>query len=478
MSEGFLKGGNYRAKLLAGLLVCGVAVWLAFPSAPSVRLSNGTKVRFLGASVGTNVFTTEGSLARLVKKILPARYQGMMPAPVTGRSGNTNSVNFWFQVTGQSNVPGAIGWRSVEISSSGDRPYYAGSPVVSAAGIVTISPPVFERRRPLLSLRFFSESWASLGVMDLPNPLRGPLPEWKPDPFPITRTNGDLTVTLKKVSRLREERWGYLGWTTNDSLRWTTNDYVRVEWEFRQVGKLTHDWIDAGGPLEDATGNWIGGWHFGLPLNEKAWRWKGRFQRKPGLDYPPEDRFVITNIAVPPEGEFTVLDQSTNLHGLHISVAGLASAGTVTTSNGIPVHVGPLVEGQDGRQLGYATQPAWFETNIFKHPTMFLALQEHRQTGSGLRVNYVFRDHQGNVLGQEYNTKPESPSVRLRQLGIQGNEIYLRPVLTNGARNISLEVIVQRTPQFEFTFAPPTEVELRGAQRRPTQTTNSPSKAR
>ena len=481
MSKAFIKRWKYRTMLLAGLLVVGATVWLAFPSAPTVTLSNGTEVRFLGASVGTNVFTTGGSLARLLKKILPARHQRLVPAPVTGRNWNTNSVNFWFKVTGQSNVPGMIGWKRVEIGGSGDKPYNAESPNFSVAGIVTISPPVFERRRPSVQFQFFSESGASLGVMELPNPLRSPLPEWKPDSFPITKTNGDLIVTLKKVSRLREECWGYSGWITNESVKWMTNDFLRVDWEFRQAGQPTHDWIEAGGSLEDATGNWIGGWHFGLPLNENAWRWKGTFQRKPGLDYPPEDRFVITNIAVPPEGTFTLVDRTTNLHGLHIWVAGLTSAGTVTRSNGTPVHMGPLIEGQDWiqRGVGWKGSPGfWVETNIFKQPTMLLALQARRQTDSDLRVNYVFRDDQGNVLGQEYNTKPETPSVRLRELGIQGDEIYLRPMLTNGVRRISLEVIVQRAPEFEFTFAPPTEMELRGAQRRPAQATNSPSKAR
>jgi len=60
--------------------------------------------------------------------------------------------------------------------------------------------PSYPRRGKVLKFRIYvrnsSDQWDTLAEFKMPNPTPGPHPVWKAMDVPVTRSNGDLEVTL------------------------------------------------------------------------------------------------------------------------------------------------------------------------------------------------------------------------------------------------------------------------------------------
>jgi hypothetical protein len=88
--------------------------------------------------------------------------------------------------------------------------------------------------------------WGTLAEFTLPNPTPGPYPVWKPSNLPVTRTNGDLVVSLV----------GLVAGTDPDR-KWPggRRPFTRVTLEIKENGRLTETWLPDRIEASDATGN-------------------------------------------------------------------------------------------------------------------------------------------------------------------------------------------------------------------------------
>lgn len=166
--------------------------------------------------------------------------------------------------------------------------------------------PVFPRREKQfvfrLHCRTTNNSTSKAVEFSIRNPLRGPFPTWPPEPLPVTKTNGDVAVTLIEL-----ETGFRLPVTLHDDM-WAEVTSCKVT---LQVGKTigTNDaWRVRSVELADATGNrWKPqGWRTNdctvvslrdgevitlrgaLPFDEPAW--KVRVELSQTTNYP--SRFV------------------------------------------------------------------------------------------------------------------------------------------------------------------------------------------
>jgi hypothetical protein len=84
-----------------------------------------------------------------------------------------------------------------------DAANYPNSDPQLAANIIPLILPTFPRRNGELTVRYYGihPSYPRPdAVFHISNPAPGSYPHWTPDPLPITRTSGDLKVTLTGVT--------------------------------------------------------------------------------------------------------------------------------------------------------------------------------------------------------------------------------------------------------------------------------------
>lgn len=438
-----------------------MAVWVSGPSR-TVNLDDGTRLRLLGVTIGTNQFNTERAWHPLARRVLPARLQKYIPPPQAGSCGFHNGATYWFELRDKTNGLVRPSWTRAEmVSRDGEMMPVSHSPMCSLwQGPFAISFDCFPRRFSVVRYRIYGEGDKLLGEMRLPNPIRGPFPDWKPDAFPTTRTNGDLTTTLRSVRKFMEATY-YRG--TNAS---GTNIHYRTDVEFRWRGLPTTNWEVGPCFVDDATGNSIGWLHPGLPQGEKIWRWRVWMQRRKDAPFAPEERFVITNLPIPSAGSWTVLNITTNIHGLDFWIGCWAGPSALTLSNGYPFQIAPPPNAEDWREWGWNSKSgAFIKTNIIKRPTLIAAVREN---GIEIRAEVAFRDQNGRLLPRDYDPKTPTSTSYPMQLkpgvpSVEGH--FYRPILDDRVESITLEVIVYPRPEMHFFIAPPVDGEWIG--RRP-----------
>src|SRR5438552_15235923 len=180
-----------RVKISGVLAVVGLVallVWFATGPRPELaRLPDGSTLKVLGATAGLAPFTTEKPWQRLAKKVLPLRLQRWLPATVTAScSGSSNSITVFLEHAGPAITPVTpYPWRAIAVvDDAGFRfPIDYGVCTLGATGKLVrgIILRAYPRRQHDFDLRFLGPGNQSLARLQIPNPNRGPFPEWTPE---------------------------------------------------------------------------------------------------------------------------------------------------------------------------------------------------------------------------------------------------------------------------------------------------------
>jgi len=103
------------------------------------------------------------------------------------------------------------------------------------------------------------------GEFILTNPPPGTFVQWTPKPLPDTESDGDLEVTLTRlVAGAPTPDWAGGSLTpTNDP----ANQCVHLNFDFRQNGQPTTNWVPWPVRTTDAAGNWSRGLIYAYPTN-------------------------------------------------------------------------------------------------------------------------------------------------------------------------------------------------------------------
>jgi hypothetical protein len=295
-------------------------------------------------------------------------------------------------------------------------------------------------------LRFYDTNQQVAATLRVPNPLHGPYPKWDPDPLPVSKTNGDLSVTFNGMKK-------------------TWQQYTPgASFEFKWKGLPTTEWRAAWGNMVDETGNWVGGQFPGLPESEKVWRLRQYFLRKQSASFGPEEHFFITNLAVPSPGTYTNLNIYTNLQGLNFGFVIWTGPSVLTISNGLVIDAAPPEkQNENWRQVWWRQEDPGGLVTAYNvpRPALFVA----KTPCADLDIAYVFRDQNGRGLGhseedlwfmfQMVTASSSHKPTNMFDKYITCHGLALMPQVSGDTRSLTLEVIAQQPRMLDFYFEPP-----------------------
>ena len=403
-------------------------------AARSTVLPDGTRVKLLGVSVGAAEFSTEKPWHPIARRWLPQRLQSWIPASITTSSRHVDSgLTLWFELTDAKGaiVGGSLPWTWYAAAGEGGFQYppMGGSGSSSSGGktVWSFGLTAFPRRQSAFEWQMLGANYHMLGSIKVPNPIRGPFPEWTPGPLPIRHTKGPLVVTLQSLSVKESNKlrppWVVPEWTLE------TSD---PQWRGARPSSFEY---------EDATGN-RGGF---LPFQERAWKLKLPFRRPNPADYGAAEKFAVTNLAVAKPGSLQSLDLKFERLGVKFNVLCLVGAGTLTLTNGPNRVVVPPTPGQrsSGWSSGSDGRTKWEKWG--SDQPFFLIEVSNVGPLDELRFRLVHAD------GREIPLTANGWHGR----GTNDTRVYQEKFPEPDTDSpLALEVIVSRALLFEFVFDP------------------------
>lgn len=306
------------AAVLAAVIVSTVR------SAPerALLLPGGVQAEFLGTTIGNATFSTELAWHRWLRRLLPRKWTGWIPSATTANcSSGTNSVTVYLRLTAPPGAMiGSTSWQGYRTEDDTGFRYpregggcsSGGGAGEQLQGLILRSYP---RRQSSFWLDLLDQTNGVMARLRVPNPVRGPFPEWQASPLPQTLSNGPVTLTLEGMHETGRAPWVYV----RPKWQLTATDPA---WRKARVRYFT---------FMDATGNE----GQSLSRREPAWQARARVYRERFEDFAPTERMTVTNLAIPRTGEFVAIDQSAELVGVRVTALVLAGAGTFMVTNGI-----------------------------------------------------------------------------------------------------------------------------------------------
>jgi hypothetical protein len=391
----------------------------------------------------------------MARRFLPRSTQMQLSRPFTsGPRGNNNSISVYVQCFGPLAKPDdSLNHIRVEtVDNFGEvlGNDYQSLDSAGKDGVKVFTTLSFPRRQSSFLIRFYAGTNQTFSELRVPNPIKNPFPEWNAEELPITKTNGDLSVTFKGLKKLLEvQRY---------NSKSQTNIYLQPEFEIRWKGAITPEWKLGSCLMEDATGNWMGGVIPGLPSHEPVWKLNTMFSRLPGSVLEPNES-VSVQLLVPANGTFTPLNIETNVQGMTIWLIGWLGAGEAKLSNGVPFSAKAehatepyteMVSGWTNVAPGW-TNATCLETLRVGKPTLLLA---HSPAGLNFQITLMFIDAEGKREEPFLNHKYFSPD----RYGARSNALhrFVQPELATNTTSIYANIIVQRLREFQFYTKPPT----------------------
>jgi len=199
--------------------------------------------------------------------------------------------------------------------------------------------PAFPRRTKTLGLSFLElggdgKTWQQVAEFKIQNPTSDAYPVWRAEPWPKTKTDGDLAVTLTDFKTA-------ISW--EEPMRAATNSEIaatRMTFHAQQTGRTNQVWRPKSIEISDATGNrWIPNpGPFFISFNherdvdqvtvkgalwpgEAAWKLRVEFSRT--ADFDPDELWTVHGIMVPGATQVIDLHNSNRVHGIALKLVAI-----------------------------------------------------------------------------------------------------------------------------------------------------------
>ena len=201
----------------------------------------------------------------------------------------------------------------------------------------------FPRRSKTVGLRFLAQnsdgSWTNASEFTIRNPAYAAYPRWTPEPWPSTKSAGDLAVTLREF-----QSGGRMSGHGGQGNEQTAARKTRLVFAFANEGRSVENWRVQKLTISDATGNrWFPYLDFvkqefdwttngtveffgALWPGENAWRLDVEFVRTGG--FSPDELWDVPPIRLPAPGLLTDLTNSWHHDGVTVQLVALASPTT------------------------------------------------------------------------------------------------------------------------------------------------------
>jgi hypothetical protein len=418
---------------IVSVVIVAIAVdaYLWFHKPQIIKLSDGTKLTFVGVTYGKHHVPPKIKIAGRSSRGNDARMDSTndtLVAWIEAEHKPNQYPNFELAVYDKANT--ACATSSLRTQSQ----------VKNGVDVMGFRLDAFPRWDGKMILRVMSYGQRGQQVSKeqfvVSNPAGRSYAKWATDPIPDTQSDGDLSVTLTKLVAGAQSPYNRgNGVTRNDPL----NKCVQLDFDFQQKGQSMTHWRPVRVVTSDAAGNSIQGWingyyqngqtsgyqyREGLWPDEPAWKLRVEFSRISG--FSDDEVWAVTNVPVQPGTQQDVQ----NAWNSNWNSSGKSnSAFAETTVNGIHVKLFPAIQYQD------------------------------QNNGGGQSVSYSLKA----------DPDPEAQGMRLTPLKIsddQGRELQNRGSSWGGgnyqyqysnARNVkalNLTIVIHKSRYVEFTVKP------------------------
>jgi hypothetical protein len=418
---------------IVSVVIVAIAVdaYLWFHKPQIIKLSDGTKLTFVGVTYGKHHVPPKIKIAGRSSRDNDARMDSTndtLVAWIEAEHKPNQYPNFELAVYDKANT--ACATSSLRTQSQ----------VKNGVDVMGFRLDAFPRWDGKMILRVISYGQrgqqASKEQFVVSNPAGRSYAKWATDPIPDTQSDGDLSVTLTKlVAGVQSPYNRGTGVARNDPL----NKAVQLDFDLQQKGQSVTNWRPVRVETSDATGNDLTGWinpnyqngqpvgysyQYGLWPDEPAWKLRLEFSRTSG--FSDDEVWAVTNVPVRP-GTQQDVQNAWNSNGNSSGRSNPAFA--ETTVNGIHLKLFPAIQYQD------------------------------QNNGGGQSVSYSLKA----------DPDPEAQGMRLTPLKIsddQGRELQNRGSSWGGgnyqyqysnARNVkalNLTIVIHKSRYVEFTVKP------------------------
>ncbi len=393
-------------------------------------LPGGVRAEYLGTTIGNATFSTELAWHRWLRKVLPRKWAGWIPQATTANcSSVTNSVTVYLRLTAPAGAMiGSTPWQGYRTEDDTGFCYpregggcsTGGGTGEQLQGLILRSYP---RRQSSFWLDLLDQTNGVMARLRVPNPVRGPFPDWQPLSLPQVLTNGPLTLALEGLGQTGREPWRY----------------IRPKWNLTATDPAWREARVRYSSLADATGN-TGQW---LSPREPAWLVRARVYRERFEDFAAPELMVVTNLAMPADGEFVAIDQSAELAGVRVTALVLAGSGTFMVTNGVSrAMLPPTNKGSDYSvsSFGNTVVEAWRGDQPF-------LLLEVRNAQPEDEIFIGMFDEQGRSVKLERDGGWSG--------GRSGVQYYRRDFeRPENVQSLNLKIVVSRPLGFEYLVKP------------------------
>ena len=413
--------------LLSSIIALVVMAVLFLAPSRVALLPNGARVEFLGTAVGPATFTTEKSWQRVARKVLPPSLASRIPPASSGNcSRGSNSVTYYFRVTDPTGAAiTTTPWATYSAEDeTGFRFDRGGGYCSSASGSSMIYGLIVEsypRRQTSFRFHFHNRTGVVLATLQVPNPVRGPFPQWQPQALPQTQTLGPVTLTLQSLQEYGNPQWRGVGpkWKLTSSDPAWASATVRHANFFDASGKEGRE----------------------LSRRETAWQVRAIVFRERPEDFAAAERLVVTNLSIPAAGTFVAVDHSGERQGVKLTALVIAGAGQFCLTNGVQRGMSPVISnGYSTSSQGTTRIESWGSVLPF-----LLIEAQNVQPDDEIRVRLL------DERGREIKLGDSSGYDGMAKAGRLYKRSFTPP---DDAKFLTLEVLVNRPLRFEFMVNP------------------------
>ncbi len=353
---------------LTGLLA---VIWWGAPSgSQTVRLTDGREITFKAITFGkTHRYTHGKPWLRPLAPLLTTNWAARLGINTFQQTNATEVLMCWFEMRPMQR--GSVPLMASVMDQDGDESESV-SVVYSAAfpaqdrTCFAFKLSNFPRRVPHFRVNLFDSVVQPVGhrtnlmTFKIPNPVRGPLPVWTPDPLPITRQDEEAAFSLAAFNTGLHAT-GILAETVGPC--WT-----ELVFQFPPEEQCAGPWLVSRVEREDATGNSVRGDRIhgrliSLPdsrymdrrnvgivsfpsvcwPDEPAWKLRVEFSQDRNSQFRSNDLWLVKGVPVPPPNGMVEPDLKARLRYGALRLKGITAANVALPGGRPPKAPSPQV---------------------------------------------------------------------------------------------------------------------------------------
>lgn len=434
------------------LLVLTLVVFLRDPQKPQCELSDGTIIRFEKASFGSMPYDSYSPVKALLSKYIPASLQRFLGGRRrvtfnTDPNGLALLFSYW-EADGK--TPRIISDRGeefdctrligrIEFVESTGFVFNARTSWGSTSGnLLILSQSRFPRRDRMLQMRCYEGQTDKLVLETrVLNPAYQQIVnEWEPKPIPISQTVPPVTVTLQ-----REPGEFFVNYLRDEDMEIDSNDRSWIE-----PAPQKSAWFS------DATGNQTQSLLSELSPFEPAWKLHVQIRRNSFADFSADERWRSNPVSFPNHGTAARVVAAGSILGVDCDGIWVSSAGALQLPEAIQL------ADESIKVSSSAFVPLNLPVTRMEHPPA--GTKDLPRIHSG--VPFICLVHNDVLLNAEVIAQVRDQDDKLipTDLTVYGLgtgksvRVYLLKQF-EGITQIEIEMIVNRSLQFEFFVKPP-----------------------